>query len=124
MSPGLLLATSAGASLLSLAGACRAPRGWLAALLTSLLLALADNREFGKAEELLLDLMAEPEQRREMEQDRTTAHNAFIDACNILNRQMAKSGESPHWRELLGADRKEIGDFACFVVLFVSLGSR
>lgn len=68
--------------------------------------------------------LAEPEQRREMEQDRTTAHNAFIDACNILNRQMAKSGESPHWRELLGADRKEIGDFACFVVLFVSLGSR
>ena len=41
MSPGVLLATSGCAGLLSLAGAFRLPRGWLAALLGCLLLALA-----------------------------------------------------------------------------------
>ncbi|MFZ4395143.1 MAG: hypothetical protein ACOYOU_05885 [Kiritimatiellia bacterium] len=68
--------------------------------------------------------LAEPEQRREMDQARTAAHNAFIDACNILNRQMTKSGEPTGWRETLVTDRKEIGDFACFVTMFVGLAAR
>ena len=68
--------------------------------------------------------LADQEQRRDMEQARTAAHNAFIDACNILSRQMAKSRESTGWREMLGADRKEIGDFACFVTAFIGVSAR
>ena len=68
--------------------------------------------------------LAEPEERRTMDQARSRAHDAFIDACNIMNRQMAKSGEPTGWRDSLGADRKEIGDFACFVALFVGLAAR
>ena len=68
--------------------------------------------------------LTDPEQRREMDQARTTAHNAFIDACNILSRQMAKSGEPTGWREPIGTDRKEIGDFACFITMFVGLAAR
>lgn len=68
--------------------------------------------------------LAEPEQKGDINQARTAAHNAFIDACNILNRQMAKTGESTDWREMLGTDRREIGDFACFVSLLIGLAAR
>lgn len=68
--------------------------------------------------------LARHEQRGEMGPARTRAHNAFIDACNILSRNMAKAGEANEWRSLLGDDRKEIGDFACFVVLFLGLAAR
>jgi len=68
--------------------------------------------------------LADPEQRRDMDQARTAAHNAFIDACNILSRQMAKSGEPTGWRDALGTDRKEIGDFACYIAMFVGLAAR
>ena len=68
--------------------------------------------------------LAGAELKGDMSHARTAAHNAFIDACNILSRQMAKSGESTDWRGMLGTDRKEIGDFACFVALFVELSAR
>ena len=68
--------------------------------------------------------LAETEQRNEMNQARTAAHNAFIDACNILSRQMVKAGEPTGWRAMLGTDRREIGDFACFVALIAGLAVR
>ncbi len=68
--------------------------------------------------------LAAHEQRAELDQARTTAHNVLIDACNILSRQMAKAGEPTDWREMLGTDRKEIGDFACYLALFLSLAAR
>lgn len=46
---------------------------------------------------------------------RSSAHDAFIDSCNILSRQMARAGESTGWRNDLGNDRQNIGDFACFI---------
>jgi hypothetical protein len=68
--------------------------------------------------------LASPEQRVEMDSARTAAHNTFIDACNILSRNMAKANEPTEWRAMLGDSRKEIGDFACFVVLFMGLAAR
>lgn len=55
---------------------------------------------------------------------RTTSHNAFIDVCNILSRNMIKNGEDASWRKELGDDRKVIGDFACYVHCFLGLASR
>lgn len=43
------------------------------------------------------------------------AHNALIDSTNILSRVMVKIGEDAAWRQKLGDDRKEIGDWACHV---------
>jgi len=60
-------------------------------------------------------ILSDNEQRLEMEDSRTRCHNAFIDACNILSRNMDNSGENAEWREKLGNDRKVIGDFACFI---------
>ncbi len=68
--------------------------------------------------------LATPEERRAMENRRRSAHDAFIDACNILSRNMAKQGEDISWRELLGRDRKTIGDFACYVHCLVGLAAR
>jgi hypothetical protein len=64
------------------------------------------------------------EQRKEQDRVRTLAHNAFIDACNILSRNMAKVGEDNKWREMLTNDRKTIGDFACWLHALIGISMR
>jgi len=68
--------------------------------------------------------LVDPDERRERENCRTRAHNAFIDSCNILSRNMDKNGESIEWRMMLGDDRQYIGDFACYIHLFLGLRAR
>lgn len=67
--------------------------------------------------------LADLEQRREMDRHRTAAHDALIDACNILSRNMAKTGEDASWRAAMN-DRKEVGDFACYIHCFLGLAAR
>jgi len=64
------------------------------------------------------------EEKMADEELRTRTHNTLIDACNILSREMIKVNEDASWRLGLGNDRKEIGDFACYVHLFLGLFSR
>jgi hypothetical protein len=68
--------------------------------------------------------LATDEGRRELEDTRTRAHDAFIDSCNILSRNMEQSGEDNSWRIKLGNERKEIGDFACYVHYYLGLKKR
>ncbi|HEY5125204.1 MAG TPA: hypothetical protein VIK14_15855 [Ignavibacteria bacterium] len=68
--------------------------------------------------------LANIEQRKELEDTRIRAHDAFIDSCNILSRAMEKAGEDNSWREKLGNDRKELGDFACYINYRLGLLSR
>ncbi len=63
-------------------------------------------------------------QRVDLDQRRTLAHDAFIDACNILSRNMLKDGEDNSWRADLGDGRKVIGDFACYVLCFLGIEAR
>jgi len=65
-----------------------------------------------------------PEERLEKDRGRTLAHNALIDACNILSRNMAKAGEDNGWRALLTDERKTIGDFACWLHALVAIEMR
>lgn len=58
------------------------------------------------------------------DETRTIAHNTFIDCCNILSREMIKAGEDADWRKYLGTDRKEIGDFACYIHCIIGLNER
>ena len=60
----------------------------------------------------------------QIDADRTRAHNAFIDACNILARNMQAGGEDTAWRAELGEDRKTIGDMACYIHCFLGLAAR
>ena len=64
------------------------------------------------------------DEKRNNEELRTRTHNVLIDACNILSREMIKNNENVDWRVELGNDRKEIGDFACYVHFFLGLSSR
>lgn len=68
--------------------------------------------------------LSDIEKQKEMDQSRTLAHNALIDACNILSRCMAKAEEDVSWRELIGNDRKDIGDFACYLHCIIGLKAR
>ena len=63
-------------------------------------------------------------ERRELYESRTRTHNIFIDSCNILSRNMQKSGEDNSWRNMLGDNRKIIGDFACYIHYILGLRSR
>ena len=68
--------------------------------------------------------LASSEARREMEIARMSAHDAFIDTCNILSRAMSRSGEDVSWRASLGDDRKVIGDFACHLHYLIAIVAR
>lgn len=68
--------------------------------------------------------LADRETRREMDRQRKAIHDALIDACNILGRDMATRSEDNSWRQILGSDRRDIGDFACFLHCLLGLRAR
>lgn len=68
--------------------------------------------------------LADIETRRAMDHNRTAAHDALIDACNILSRACVRQARSNEWRRILGNDRKEIGDFACHVHCLLGIQAR
>jgi hypothetical protein len=59
-----------------------------------------------------------------MDDRRTKAHDAFIDACDILARDMRGRDIEPVWRQELGEDRREIGDFACLLHCIIGISAR
>ena len=68
--------------------------------------------------------LMDDEERKVNDEARTRAHDAFIDCCNILSREMIKAGEDADWRLYLGSDRKEMGDFACYLHCIIGLNGR
>ncbi len=65
-----------------------------------------------------------PQERSEMDIERTIAHDAFISSCDILARNMKNHHEDSSWRTQIGSDRKDIGDFACWIHLVLGLRAR
>ncbi|MDX9734912.1 MAG: hypothetical protein RBU36_12355 [Thermoanaerobaculia bacterium] len=68
--------------------------------------------------------LADAAARAALDPARTAAHDAFIDACNILSRAMAAIGEDNSWRRAIGVERGEIGDFACLLHCVLGLRAR
>jgi len=68
--------------------------------------------------------LSAPEERLAMDAARTKAHDAFIEACDMMARCMEDEKEDFSWRGELGKDRKEIGDFACYLHLILGLVAR
>ena len=62
--------------------------------------------------------------RSEMESSRSRAHDSFIDSCNALSRYMQKSDLNNSWRKQIGSDRRDIGDFACYIHAWLGLKAR
>ena len=67
--------------------------------------------------------LAPTDDRLKMDAARTRSHNALIDSVNILSREQTKSGKYSSWRRLVGQARKEIGDLAAHIVLFLALSA-
>jgi Mg-chelatase subunit ChlD len=55
--------------------------------------------------------LADANERPAMDAARTAAHNAVIDALNILSRAMLKAGENTAWRKEIGDNRQDIASF-------------
>jgi len=68
--------------------------------------------------------LATAEERLVMDPARTKSHDAFIEACDMMARCMEDEREDFSWRVDLGKDRKEIGDFACYLHLILGLVAR
>ncbi len=68
--------------------------------------------------------LSAPDERARMDGKRTELHDAFIEACDRMGRDMEAAREDISWRAELGTDRKEIGDFACYVNLILGLVAR
>lgn len=64
------------------------------------------------------------EKRIAEDSSRTSRHNQVIDSFNILARYLKMQGKPATWRDVLGDDRKRIGDFACYLVFIGSLNAR
>lgn len=64
------------------------------------------------------------EKRMEEDSARTSRHNQVIDSINILTRYLKAQGKPASWRDVLGDDRKRIGDFASYLVFVGSLNAR
>ena len=67
---------------------------------------------------------AQTDARIRIDEERTLCHNSFMGSCDILCRNMAKRGENTGWRDLLGHNRKEIGDFACYLHALLGISAR
>jgi hypothetical protein len=65
-----------------------------------------------------------PDERQQMDEMRRKLHDAFIDACECMSRGMEAEQEDTSWMTELGTDRKEIGDFACYINLILGLVAR
>jgi hypothetical protein len=64
------------------------------------------------------------EQKAEYDLSRTSAHNAFIQDCDILARLMNQMSLDVSWRTEIGEERKRIGDFACWLAAIIAIRER
>lgn len=68
------------------------------------------------------------EERIERDAGRSAKHNLFISNLTILYRYLRKlnphAGDLDLLEDLLESDRKEIGDFACFIAYQIMLENR
>lgn len=69
-------------------------------------------------------VISDLEKRKEIDEERTYAHNAFISSCDALARNMKEGGEDNSWRIRIGTDRKDIGDFAVLLNAVMGLKAR
>jgi hypothetical protein len=64
------------------------------------------------------------EERIGKDRHRTQLHEAFIDSCNALSRNLVRREKDAAWRRRLGDDRKTIGDLACHLHCLLGLEAR
>ena len=69
-------------------------------------------------------LIAAPDKQTQLGHQRSKVHNALITACDALAQAMEANHEDTLWREAIGQDRRDVGDFACYVHCKLGIESR
>ena len=69
-------------------------------------------------------LLMEIEKRISKDKTRTMYHDVVMVKFDILARYMEKNGMDVSWKTALGENRKRVGDFACYIALFMALEQR
>ena len=64
------------------------------------------------------------DKKKEMDKERTAAHNALISSWNVLCRYMNNQNIECNSKELFPNDRKNIGDLACYLCAIIGIMSR
>ena len=64
------------------------------------------------------------QERLEIDEERSRAHDLFIKAKDQLSTYMYEQKLGNDWDDLLGEERKRIGDFACYLVYLRSILAR
>lgn len=64
------------------------------------------------------------QEKMEIDEERSRNHDLFIKAKNQLSTYMYEQKLGNDWDDLLGEERKRIGDFACFLVYVRSVLAR
>lgn len=68
--------------------------------------------------------LASMQERMAMDEERSRCHNLFIAALNRLSVYMYENKYDNSWEDLIGSDRKRIGDFACYIAYIYSVDAR
>lgn len=64
------------------------------------------------------------QERLEMDEERSRAHDLFIKAKDTLSAYMYERKLGNDWDDCLGEERKRIGDFACYIIYLRSILAR
>ena len=58
------------------------------------------------------------------DENRSRIHDLFIISVTKLSEYMYKNKYGNRWEDLLGSDRKRIGDFACYLAYTAAINER
>lgn len=64
------------------------------------------------------------QEQLEIDEVRTRKHNIFLKTKNDLSKYMYENNMNNDWDDLLGEERKRVGDFGCYVTFLRSIHAR
>ena len=69
-------------------------------------------------------LLWEREERQQKDEGRTAKHERVIYCLKLLRRYLGKESVDISWFDAIEDNRKQIGDFACYIAYIYSINAR
>ena len=69
-------------------------------------------------------LLWEREERQQKDEGRTAKHERVIYCLKLLSRYLVQEGVDVSWFDAIEDNRKQIGDFACYIAYIYSINAR
>lgn len=69
-------------------------------------------------------LLWEREERQQKDEGRTAKHEQVIYCLKLLSRYLGQEGVDVSWFDAIEDNRKQIGDFACYIAYIYSINAR